>query len=220
MTVEESVISRINELLTRAEVLRLGTTFEQVKSDRHRQECSGWLASAQNAISLVSPNPQAPFRIRADAVVGRGAHNQAHQQVGEVMEILRALLVDVDAGLLRSVSDRASAEVFDDFLDHGASYLKDGNKNEAGVISGVVFEDSLRRVCRKHGIAEKDVPLDTLISSLTKEGVMTATKAKRARAAAGVRTKATHAQWDEFDIDDVRATIDFARELISIELDA
>jgi len=33
-----------------------------------------------------------------------------------------------------------------------------------------------------------------------------------------VRTKATHAQWDEFDLSDVSATIDFTNELIDSEL--
>lgn len=43
-------------------------------------------------------------------------------------------------------------------------------------------------------------------------------KAKRARAAADVRTKATHAQWDEFELDDVRSTIEFTRDLIETKL--
>jgi hypothetical protein len=65
---------------------------------------------------------------------------------------------------------------------------------EAGVIAGVVFEDALRRICRKHRITEKDVNLDSLISALVKIGALTDMKAKRARVAAHVRTKATHAQ--------------------------
>lgn len=47
-----------------------------------------------------------------------------------------------DAGLLASVTDRARAEVFDNFLDHAQAHFGDGHKNEAGVIAGVVFEDT------------------------------------------------------------------------------
>jgi hypothetical protein len=53
-----------------------------------------------------------------------------------------------------------------------------------------------------------------MISQLTATNVLTPTKAKRARVAAHVRTKATHAQWDEFDKGDVQATIEFSEELI------
>ena len=61
---------------------------------------------------------------------------------------------------------------------------------------------------------------DDLISALAKADIISQTKAKRARVGAHVRTKATHAQWDEFDLNDVKGAIDFCRELISEKLDA
>ena len=129
------------------------------------------------------------------------------------------MLIDIDRGLLSSVADMARAETFDNFLDHAKSYQADGSKQESGVISGVVFEDSLRRVCEKYGIQQVGIKLDSLISELAKNGIISQTKAKRARVAAHVRTKATHAQWDEFDLPDVAVTIDFTEELITNHID-
>lgn len=140
--------------------------------------------------------------------------------VGELGEMLCHLLEDMDAGLLGSVADHARAETFDNFLDHGEAYLKDKRVQEAGVIAGVVFEDAVRRICRKHSITEQGVKLDTLISELVKVNALTEMKAKRARVAAGVRTKATHAQWNEFTASDVDEAITFTRELIDSQLDA
>jgi hypothetical protein len=137
---------------------------------------------------------------------------------GRSRSILAALLTDAQHGLISSIADSARAETFDDFLDHATEYAKQNRRNEAGVIAGVVFEDSLRRICRKHGIHDKDVPLDNLISQLTQRDILSATKAKRARAAAHVRTKATHAQWDEFDIQDVNSCIEFSREILTNQL--
>ena len=105
-------------------------------------------------------------------------------------------------------------------MDHADAYFADDRKNESGVIAGVVFEDTLRRICRKESITEKGLNLDSLISELTNKGHLTPIKAKRARVAAHVRTKASHAQWDEFELTDVRATIEFTRELIASKLDA
>ncbi|MBI5007078.1 MAG: hypothetical protein HZB95_08115 [Nitrosomonadales bacterium] len=133
--------------------------------------------------------------------------------------MLAIMLRDIDAGLLTSIADRARAETFDDFLEHGRAYLKEQKKQEAGVICGVVFEDTVRRICRKNEIVETGVQLDSLIGALTKIEVITGTKAKRARVAAHVRTKATHAQWDEFDISDVAATVDITQELITTQLE-
>ncbi len=62
--------------------------------------------------------------------------------------------------------------------------------------------------------------LDGLISELTNRGELSAIKSKRARVAAHVRTKASHAQWGEFELGDVRATIEFTRELVAAKLDA
>jgi TolB-like protein len=77
------------------------------------------------------------------------------------------------------------AVTFDDFLDHGAEYLKRGQKNEAAVIAGIVFEDTIRRICRTLEMDEKGVPLETLFTELTKRNVLSGLKVKHARAAAG-----------------------------------
>jgi hypothetical protein len=181
--------------------------------------CRAWIISAINAIRVLCPDETNPFRTQADEISKRDTGFAIHYEVNELVFLLRFLLKDIEAGLFISIADRASAEIFDDFLDHAENYLSQSRKQESGVIAGVVFEDSLRRICRKHEIEEKGIKLDDLISGLTKLGILTATKAKRARVAAHVRTKATHAQWDEFDTNDVSSSIEFTRELIMRELD-
>jgi hypothetical protein len=52
----------------------------------------------------------------------------------------------------------AIAATFDDFLDHGAEYLKHGRKNEAAVIANIVFEDTIRRIYRVVGMDQKGAP--------------------------------------------------------------
>jgi len=219
VSIEERVEQRMAALLQQASQLRNGNEHGQVRSEIHRQECAGWIASAVNVIHLLCSQPSNPYRARSEAILAHGIHLCAHNQVGEIASLLSALQTDAREGLVSSIADHARAEAFDDFLDHAAAYVKQSQKNEAGAIAGVVFEDSLRRICRKHTVTEKDVPLDTLISELAKLDVLSATKAKRARAAAHVRTKATHAQWDEFDVKDVQSCIEFTRELIANELD-
>jgi hypothetical protein len=134
-------------------------------------------------------------------------------------ELLARLLQEIEGGLLTTIENHAIAVTFDDFLDHGAEYLKQGRKNEAAVIGGIVFEDTIRRICRVLDIQENDVPLDTLISELTKREVLTPLKAKRARAAAGLRTSAAHARWEEIQLGDVKPVIEFTRELMAVHLE-
>jgi hypothetical protein len=96
--------------------------------------------------------------------------------------------------------------------------LKRGLKDEAAVVVGIVFEDTIRRICRVLGVREAGVALDTLISKLAKRNppVLTALKAKRARVAAGPRTSAAHARWEQIDLGNVAPVIELTRELIGV----
>jgi len=176
--------------------------------------------STQNAVHRIASAPDAPYRTRVDAIAAEAHGWAVNQAVGQVREILRNLLEDARAGLLTSIANRARAEILDDFLDTSEHYLGNGRKNEAGIVAGVVFEDTVRRAARKHEIDEKDVKLDALISGLASLGLITGVQAKRARAAADVRTRATHAQWDEFDASDVGVAIDITHEIVAKLLDA
>ena len=219
MPMEEDIRTRLQQLLGESSHLSQGNENRQCTDPVQMQACSAWLTAAQNLVHLICTDSNAPYRSKADRVALGDHGYMIHEGVGELAAVLKALQNDADLGLLASVADRARAETFDDFLDHADVYLKDSRKNEAGVIAGVVFEDTVRRVCRKSMIEEKGKRTDELISALSSQGQLSAIKAKRARVAAHVRTKATHAQWDEYEIADVRATIEFTRELIVSKLD-
>ncbi len=214
MEIEERVRKKFEELLNSGGQLKHGNEHGQVRSEAHCQDCIGWLVSAQNIVHLVVSNANNPYTISVDKICSSDRGYCTQHSVGEVSAILRSLLQDIDSGLVASIEDQTRAFVFDDFLDHAKEYAKQKLSNEAGVIAGVVFEDSLRTICRNEGIEEKGKKLDSLIDALVKAGTLTQVKAKRARVAAHVRTKATHAQWDEFELEDVNTAIDFTEELI------
>lgn len=215
MSIEDSIVARINELIAQATPLRQVSEHGQYLSEAQAQECRGWLAATVNIVQIIVPDPNSAYRQTVENVANRDHGFGIPTAVGEVRAILINLLADAQAGLITSVADNVRAEVFDDFLDHAKAYQNKGRKKEAGVIAGVVFEDSIRRVCRKHDIEERGKKLDDLISALTKSNVLSATKAKRARVAADVRTKATHAQWDEYDEKDLKTAIEFTEEFIA-----
>jgi hypothetical protein len=217
MPVEDAVTQRLKALLEEAERLRRGNSIGQVLSEAHRQECVGWLSAALNAVQLACPDPTNAYRKKAEQIASDWHGLMIPTRVGELAQIIKNLSADLQAGLL-SAAGRARAETFADFLDHARAYLKEDRPQPAGVIAGVVFEDTIRTVSRKYNIAEKGRKLDDLVSDLAKVGTLSGAKAKRARAAAHVRTKATHAQWDEFDLSDVSATVDLTQELIDSEL--
>jgi hypothetical protein len=190
----------------------------QFHIDASRQKT--WLTAALNAVQLVCTSSSSPYRIHAHRIFDRPPSTDLIDTlVSDMTALLKRLLEEIEGGLLTTIENHAIAVTFDDFLDHGAAYLKHGRKDEAAVIAGIVFEDTIRRICRVLGVAENGVALDTLISELTKQDVLTALEAKRARAAAGLRTSAAHAQWEEIQLSDIKPVIEFTRELMAAHLE-
>jgi len=220
MTIENKVKVRIEELI--AEAVELSQGDDEQRSISHDQvsRCNGWLAAANNVVQLVCKDEGAAYRVQLQKILDTRYGYVINRGVGAAAEILKSMLVDIEGGLLASVADIARAETFDNFLDHAKAYFNDSLKQESGVIAGVVFEDSIRRVCEKNNIEQTGKKLDSLISELAKAGVISQTKAKRARVSAHVRTKATHASWEEFDLNDVGVTIEFTEELILNHIDS
>jgi hypothetical protein len=204
----KAVKERIEQLIAQAP--------EISASDGYRQRA--WLIAAQHAARLVCPSTSDPYHVDAHQIVVSAALPLPSHLVAQMVALLTRLLEEIELGLLTTIENHAIAVTFDDFLYHGAEYLKQGRKNEAGVIAGIVFEDTVRRICRVSEIPEKGVNLDTLITELVKKDVLTELKAKRARAAAGLRTSAAHARWEDFEPGDVNPVIEFTRELLSAHL--
>ena len=210
MRVDAQVRTRVSELIERGIVIAGSQPqYADPLGRAMLQECDGWIASAKNLLQVIHPDPLSTYRTQATLL-----HGPATDKVGGMVQILKHLLADVEAGVVMRIADAARAEVFDDFLDQSEYYLRGKKVPQAGVIAGVVFEDTIRRICDRLQIHQKGVDLEQLISLLVKQGTLAEVKAKRARAAAGVRTKATHAQWDEFGPEDVDAAIRLTRELI------
>lgn len=219
MAIDARVKARAEEIITEGEAL---PTLQTRDAMEHRARCAAWIAAVLNITDQICDrNSQYNRQAQQEASQFGGDPIMLGHAVQGLTGILRNMVSDADAGLIGSVADRASAQTFDDFLDHGEAYGRDGRKNEAGVIAGVVFEDSVKRLCRKVGItvAEK-AELEQLINALSSNGVLTGLQSKEAKVAAGVRTMATHANWDSFDLGQVESTIRFTRLVILPKLDA
>ncbi|GAI58184.1 unnamed protein product [marine sediment metagenome] len=131
-----------------------------------------------------------------------------------MLGLLISAQTDWSEGMLREIEYVIAAETFDDFLDHATSYHRAGKKIEASVLASAVLEDTIKKIAVKNSIETKGKSLDPLIDDLKAAGVFTPVKAKRGKAYAGIRNKADHAEWDEFDIKDVGKMIEGIRELI------
>ena len=177
--------------------------------------CNKWLTSVSNLIRTVDSATGA-HRAECDKAMAhkdlsRGAPCPV---IMKMYGILQSAHEDWQQGLLRRIEHIVVAEAFDDFLDRAAIYHKGKKKIEASVLVSAVLEDTVKRIASKEGVAAKGKKLDSLVSELVTAEVFTPVKAKRVRSYAGVRNHALHAEWDEFDVQDVGQMITGVRELI------
>ncbi len=217
--IQENVRRKIEDLISRAE--RLASADIMQRDEQHYAACETFFAETLNAIELAIPLETHPYRQKIKSIARpNGGVANSPQQLRNAGAVLQSALSDIDAGLIADFGNAIRAETFDDFLDHAEAYQQEGQKPAAGVLAGVVFEDTIRRICRGKGISEKGRNLEDLISDLARQGVINALQSKQAKVAAHVRTKATHAQWDEFDLDGVSNTIQTTRRLLQDHLGA
>src|SRR4051812_38331816 len=108
MRVDEQVRKRAADLIERGAVIAASRPqYAEPVGRAMLQECDGWMASAQNLLQVIYPDPLSSYRKQAMLL-----HGATTDKVGGMVEILRHLLVDVDAGVVMRITDAARAEVF------------------------------------------------------------------------------------------------------------
>jgi hypothetical protein len=117
----KAVKERIEELIAQApKLLTSGVGGHQQLA---------WLTAAEHAVELVCPSASSPYRVGSRRIVAEWDLVPGHCVVGMV-SMMERLLEEIRGGLLTNIENHAIALTFDDFLDHGAEYLKHGRKNE------------------------------------------------------------------------------------------
>jgi hypothetical protein len=208
--IEQRVKDKLADLINRGRSL---SSAHEIRNDQHFGQFEGWLVEANNAVRLAVPLSQNAYRQRMEKIADPDG-KAIIRCVASATEILIGLWRDIEAGLLGNLSDKIRAEAFDDFLDHAEVYRQEDKKMEAGVICAVVFEDAVRRIYRSKIGDDKGNPLEQLINALATQGIISGQQSKQAKVAAHVRSKATHALWDEFDLTGIDGTIQITKTLL------
>ena len=210
--IEKKLRGKIAQLIDRA--VNILNVPKPSRDSRWATTAQTWLTETVNVIALALP-PDQTYRQHINWAVN---DDDYEARVTRTSDMLGALLRDIDAGLVSTLTNAIRAETFDNFLDHAVAYRDRGGKDQAGVIAGVVFEDTMRKIYADKIDKVSRPELEQVIIALTKQQVITDEQAKQARVAAYVRTKASHADWDGFSMGGVDDTIKITKALIEAHL--
>lgn len=135
-----------------------------------------------------------------------------HHHATLAAAVLSSAYDDYKGGYLFEAIKRIRAEVFDDFLEQAAHFLKEGYFGVSAVLTGAVLEDTLRKLCAQKGIIVPEPPkLDLMNSELAKVGVYDKMIQKKVTWLADIRNKAAHGKWADFSEQDVEEMLRVTR---------
>ena len=133
--------------------------------------------------------------------------------------ILQAAKRDFEGGLLFAMRDLIAAELLGDFIEQSEVLLAAGYYAPAASLAGAVLEDTLRKLCDKHGIAiEGTSKIDKLNASLARGEVYDKLIQKRITAIADIRNNADHGNFEKFTPADVEDMIKWIRSFAADRL--
>ena len=162
-----------------------------------------------------------PYHVRAEEIRGEQAYEQL--KVMRLVGVLQSLSADLKAGYLRSVEELIHGELFGDFLEMAQHLVDLGYKDAAAVIAGSALEAHLGQLAKQFGVSVESVTTkgpepkkaDLVNAELVKAGAYSGLDQKNLTAWLGLRNKAGHGQYAEYQKDQVALMIDAVGNFIS-----
>lgn len=162
-----------------------------------------------------------PYHIRAEEIRCQQAYEQ--QRVICLIGVLQSLSADLKAGYLRSVEVMIHGELFGDLLEMAQHLVDQGYKDAAAVIAGSALEAHLRQLAKQFGVSVESVTVkgtepkkaDLLNAELVKAGGYSGLDQKNVTAWLGLRNKAAHGHYDEYQKNQVALMVDAVRDFTS-----
>ena len=153
------------ENIKKTEISRRGSIGEKIINNASRAdrgiegnalaEVSSWVTRLGQLIRKLYGTESQQFENYNKALSTQNfynIHSEWYDQVSQMQGIALSVKHDFENGLLNTIRTLLQADIFADFLEMGEYLLQENYKDAAAVIIGAVLEDSLRKLCEKHGI--------------------------------------------------------------------
>lgn len=159
-------------------------------------------------------------RILADAEdLTEDADDRGRRVTMPLRGVLLALRHDYEAGFMSGVEELIHASLFSDFLEMALHLVDEGYKDPAAVLTGGVLESHLRKLAEKSSIAILDEKgarkASALNDDMARARVYGQLDHKNVVGWLEVRNDAAHADWKEYNAEQVRLMIAGVREFLA-----
>ncbi len=137
----------------------------------------------------------------------------------QCLGVVEAAQRDFEDGLLFNVRSLIAAELLGDFIEQAETLLTAGYYIPVASLAGAILEDTLRKICEKHGVPISDsTKIDRLNADLARAEIYDKLVQKRITAIADIRNNADHGHFEKFKKDDVADTVKWIRSFAADQL--
>ncbi len=212
---KEAIDARFQELISEGHALTPALDAGDGFAPQDQiEKYQGWMFSSINLLRTILSDNSPYMREAATLVHDANPHTRiSGLRIRKLLGLLKSAKEEWDHGLLKKIEYIVAASTFDDFLDHADDCHKRSQKEAYGALGRGVFEDTLRKIGTKNSVDSKQ-DVEQIIHGLVKQDIFTDVKAKRIQVASGLRNKALHSKWDEYDLSDVGTSIKIVRDMI------
>ena len=208
MTMQERIAAGFEELLNEGQQVLNACGWDGMDFQRHPpvDAYRSFRARSANIIRRVCRETSEHYR--EFERTAKQQYADSPSQFPAFLGVLRGAYRDYQGGLLIDLRSLIAAELLGDFLDQAKYLLSEGYHVPAASLAGAVLEDTLRKLCDRHGIS---YPLKTSINvlnvELAKAQVYNALAQKQITAYADIRNNADHGRSGEFKTADVEEMV-------------
>lgn len=170
-----------------------------------------------NALYGPSSSQENVWRASLDQIRADYRPNKANiliHLIAAIRGALQTMLEEVDSGFIGSLRDAITGEVLSDLVKLSRKVLEESSgKDVAAVLTAAAFEDTIRRLSTKYGIADHEKLAD-ILEELKKQRVLQGAQVGIAQSYLSFRNKALHAKWGEVDLSAVESALAFTEQLL------
>jgi len=130
--------------------------------------------------------------------------------------VVEAAHRDFEAGLLFDVRSLIAADLLGGFMEQAETLLAAGYHVPTASLAGAVLEDTMRKLCEKHGINNPPtLGINALNSELFRNDIYDKLIQKRITAIADIRNNADHGNFNKFTKEDVVDMVKWINRFVS-----
>ncbi|MBV6628296.1 MAG: DUF4145 domain-containing protein [Rivularia sp. (in: Bacteria)] len=155
------------------------------------------------------------FETQMSNYIDPNISHDTHDTLEIILGKLEYLKTEIELGLLQSLEQEISGEIYGDLLLMARSAIDNDAKDTAAVLCSAALEEATKKLAFLNDINIENKSLTEVTNALKTKGLIKGIQSKLFSTYISIRNKAAHADWNKIEQPDVKSMIAFTEEFIA-----